>query len=337
MAVGMRRAGLPGALASWIGFTTPSAIALVLFAYGVSSAAGVLDAGWLAGLKIVAVAVVAWAVWGMARTLCPDRPRVTLAIVAAVAMLAVSGTLAQIGVIVAGGLVGWRLLKPPEAGTRDPEPGAAAGRLRGRWLGIAALVLFVVLLAGLPLLRQFVASDALDVADGFYRAGSLVFGGGHVVLPLLQAEVVPPGWVDEATFIAGYGAAQAVPGPLFTFAGYLGASIDSMPAPWVGAATALGAVFLPSLLLVAGVLPFWDVVRRNSGFRRAMMGINAAVVGLLLAALFDPVWTSAIHSPRDFGLALAAFGLLAFWKLPPWLVVIAAALGGWAIAVLPGS
>jgi chromate transporter len=349
MGVGLKRAGLPGAFAAWIGFTAPSAIALILFAYGVSAAAEVLDAGGLAGLKIAAVAVVAWAVWGMARTLCPDRPRITLAVLAACAMLAMSGTLAQIGVIVAGGVIGWRLLRVPEpvekpqvSADGTPASGFAgigsdgiASGSSGKRVAVAALAVFVVLLVGLPALRQSLDNDALDVADGFYRAGSLVFGGGHVVLPLLQAEVVPPGWVDEATFTAGYGAAQAVPGPLFTFAGYLGASIASMPAPWVGGSLALGAVFLPSYLLVVATLPFWDMVRRHAGFRRALMGINAAVVGLLLAALYDPVWTSAIHSPRDFALAVAAFGLLVFWKLPPWLVVVAAAVAGWGLSAVP--
>lgn len=329
MAVGMKRAGAPGAFLAWLGFTLPSAVVLILFAYGVAAAGNVVDAGWLHGLKIAAVAVVAWAVWGMARSLCPDRPRITLAILAAVAMLAASNTAAQIGVIVAGGVVGWVLLRPPSAISTAPRQ-----PIVGRWAAISALVVFFVLLAGLPILRQLVASDVLDVSDSFYRSGSLVFGGGHVVLPLLQAEVVPPGWVSEEQFIAGYGAAQAVPGPLLTFAAYLGASIDSMPARWFGGMLALAAIFLPSFLLVAGTLPFWDRIRQNVGFRRALMGINAAVVGLLIAALYDPVWTSAIHAPKDFGLGLAAFGLLAFWKLPPWVVVVFAALSGWALAAI---
>lgn len=329
MAVGMKRAGLFGAFLAWLGFTLPSAVVLILFAYGVAAAGNVADAGWLHGLKIVAVAVVAWAVWGMARSLCPDRPRITLAILAAIAMLAAPNTAAQIAVIVAGGAVGWMFLRSPSA-IATTAPGQP---IVGRWVAISALAVFAALLVGLPILRQLVASDVLDVSDSFYRSGSLVFGGGHVVLPLLQAEVVPPGWVDEEQFTAGYGAAQAVPGPLFTFAGYLGASIESMPARWVGGLLALGAIFLPSFLLVAGTLPSWDRIRQNAAFRRALMGINAAVVGLLIAALYDPVWTSAIHAPKDFGLGLAAFGLLAFWKLPPWLVVVGAALGGWALSL----
>ncbi|MBI2965550.1 MAG: chromate efflux transporter [Chloroflexi bacterium] len=332
IAIGMKRAGQIGALLAWLGFTMPSAVAMVLFAYGVAATGNVADAGWLHGLKIVAVAVVAWAVWGMARSLCPDRPRVTLAILAAAGMLAAPNTAAQVGVIIVGGILGWTLLRSSAAAKAPIVAAPARLPIAGRWFAIGALAVFFVLLAGLPVLRQVIASEPLNVFDSFYRSGSLVFGGGHVVLPLLQAEVVPTGWVTDEEFIAGYGAAQAVPGPLFTFAAYLGASIESMPAPWLGGLLALIAIFLPSYLLVAGALPFWDRIRQNAPFRRALMGINAAVVGLLIAALYDPVWTSAIHAPKDFGLGLVAFGLLAFWKLPPWLVVVGAALGGWALA-----
>jgi len=320
--VGIIRAGLSGGLAAWLGFTLPSAVALVAFAYGVQ-AAGIADSGWLHGLKIAAVAVVAQAVWGMGRSLAPDRTRASLAILAAIVVLASRTALTQVLVIAAAALAG-RFLLPA-----GPVPAAPQRRVAvGRGVAIVALVLFVLLLVALPLARRLTASHALAVFDSFYRSGSLVFGGGHVVLPLLQAEVVPPGWVTNEAFIAGYGAAQAVPGPLFTFAAYLGAVMREPPTGWLGGAWALLAIFLPSFLLIVGALPFWDVVRAHPGFQAALRGVNAAVVGLLLAALYDPVWTSAIHRHADFALALLVLGLLMFWRWPPWLVVIAAAAGG---------
>lgn len=328
IAVGMLRAGLPGGVAAWLGFTLPSAVALLLFAYGVR-AAGVGDPGWLHGLKVVAVAVVAQAVWGMARALAPDRPRATLALLAAIVVLLSPTAAVQVLIIAAAGLIGWRAL-----------PGAGAPRaldLRvpvDRRLAIAAWVVFGGLLVGLPLARRLAPGPALEVFDSFFRVGSLVFGGGHVVLPLLQAEVVPPGWVSNSEFVAGYGAAQAVPGPLFTFAAYLGAVRAAPPNGVAGAAWALVAIFLPSFLLVVGALPFWNALRRRAGFQGTLAGINAAVVGLLLAALYRPVWTSAIAGPADVALALAAFGLLAFWEWPPWLVVLFAAAAGAALAAL---
>jgi chromate transporter len=322
MALGIIRAGLWGGVAAWLGFTLPSALALVIFAYGLQ-AMDVADAGWLHGLKIVAVAVVAQAVWGMARNLAADRARASLAILAAVTVLASRTAATQVLVIVAGGLVGWMLL--PAAGTSATTTGRVPV---GKAVGVASLTLFFALLVGLPLAAQALPHHALSVLDSFYRAGSLVFGGGHVVLPLLQAEVVPPGWVTNEQFIAGYGAAQAVPGPLFTFAAYLGAVMRQPPNGWLGGAWALAAVFLPSYLLVVGALPFWELLRWRPSFQAGLRGINAAVVGLLLAALYDPVWTSAITGPADFGLALVAFGLLMFWRLPSWLVVLIAAAGG---------
>jgi chromate transporter len=329
MALGLMRAGLLGGLAAWVGFTLPSALLLVAFAYGLA-AAGVADAGWLHGLKVVAVAVVAQAVWGMARALAPDRERASLAIAAALAVLASRTAVTQVLVIVAAGVLGRVLLRAPAPADPRRERGPIP-----RGLAIAALALFFALLVALPIARQLGAGGhALAVLDGFYRAGSLVFGGGHVVLPLLQAEVVPPGWVSNEQFIAGYGAAQAVPGPLFTFAAYLGAVMRGWPSGWLGAAWALVAVFLPSFLLVVGALPFWEALRRQPAFQAALRGINAAVVGLLLAALYDPVWTSAIEGPGDFGLAVAAFGLLMFWRWPPWLVVLASALAGAALATM---
>ena len=332
IALGLRRAGLPGGLAAWLGFTTPSAIALILFAYGVAAFGDVGGAGWLNGLKAAAVAVVALAVWGMAGSLCPDKPRAAIAIAATVAMLAWPTSWGQLSVIAAAGIIGWRFLR---AGQSDAEPERQFAV--SRWVAVLCLVVFGALLVGLPILGRALAAGALveslQVFDSFYRAGSLVFGGGHVVLPLLQELVVAPGWVTKAEFVAGYGAAQAVPGPLFTFSAYLGATLDveSGPTGWAGGLFALAAIFLPSFLLVIGVAPFWDRLRSWASFGGALRGINAAVVGLLLAALYDPVWTSAIHGPEDFGLALVALGLLAIWKWPPWLVVALSAGVGQAL------
>ena len=326
--IGIFRAGLPGGLAAWLGFTLPSATVLVLFALGIRGL-DLSGAGWLLGLKIAAVAVVAQAVWGMARSLCPDRERASIAIAASLIVTAWPTAWGQVLVIVVAGLVGLRLLPGPG------DAGAPHARVPfGRPLGLAALALFFALLVALPILRYLTGSPTLAVFDGFYRAGALVFGGGHVVLPLLQAEVVPPGWVSNEQFLAGYGAAQAVPGPLFTLAAYLGAVMRPWPTGWLGALVALTAIFLPAFLLVVGTLPFWDALRARPAFRAALRGINAAVVGLLLAALYHPVWTSAIHAPADFALALAAFGLLTLWGAPPWLVVAFCAAGGQAIARL---
>jgi len=329
IAIGMMRAGLAGGLAAWLGFTLPSAALLVAFAFGVEEL-GVTSAGWLHGLKIAAVAVVAQAVAGMARTLTPDRERATLAGLAALTALLWPTAVTQVAIIVAAGLVGWRLVPAPAATVSRPIA-VPVGR-RG---ALAAWVVFGALLVGLPLLRQVAPSPALEVFDSFFRAGSLIFGGGHVVLPLLQAEVVPPGWVSADRFVAGYGAAQAVPGPLFTFAAYLGAVMrvgPGGPGGLPGAALALAAVFLPSFLLVIGALPFWSALRARPGFQAALRGINAAVVGLLLAALYHPVWTSAIAGPLDFAIALAAFGLLVLWRQPSWVVVLVAALSGGLLA-----
>ena len=326
MAIGIARAGMPGAAAAWLGFTMPSAIALIAFAYGVE-ALGPGSGGWLHGLKVVAVAVVAQAVWGMARSLTPDRPRITLAVLAALVMLAWPTAVGQIGAIVAGAIAGRLWLEPSAAAARA----ALAFPVRRTW-AVAAWVVFFGLLAGLPLAGQLTSSDTIAIIDSFFRSGSLVFGGGHVVLPLLQAEVVPPGWVDNDAFLAGYGAAQAVPGPLFTFAAYLGTVMNAPVTGWVGGLVCLVAIFLPSFLLVVGALPFWDALRASPAAQSMLAGVNAAVVGLLLAALYNPVWTSAIRGPADFGLALAAFALLAFWRAPPWLVVVLTAAGGAALA-----
>jgi chromate transporter len=324
--IGLAMAGLPGAFAAWLAFTLPSALALLLFAYGVETFASDLGAGWLHGLKVVAVAVVAQAVWGMAKNLTPDAPRFTLAIGAAIITLIWPTSVGQVAAIVLGGLAGLAWMR-----AKQDEPHVPMNISLGRGAGVVSLVIFFALLIGLPAAAAIHESQALALFDSFYRAGSLVFGGGHVVLPLLQSEVVPPGWISNDAFLAGYGAAQAVPGPLFTFAAYLGAMMGPDPNGWQGAMLCLIAIFLPSFLLVIGVLPFWDDLRQFRAVRSALTGVNAAVVGLLLAALYTPVWTSAILRPADFALGLAAFALLAFWKVPPWLVVIASALAGWGL------
>jgi chromate transporter len=322
-AIGFARAGLAGGLVHWLGFTLPSALALIAFAYGLGVVGAASGVAWLHGLKLVAVPVVALAVWGMARTLCPDRERATLAILTAIVALAWPTAAGQVLPIITAGFIGWWFFPPantpPTLHIRVPI---------SRWVGFASWVLFFGLLLALPLVRQVVASQAVAVFDGFFRSGALVFGGGHVVLPLLQAEVVAPGWVTNEQFVAGYGAAQAVPGPLFTFAAYLGWVMQPPLNRWAGASLALVAIFLPGFLMTLGALPFWDLLRTRASFQSAIRGINAAVVGLLLAAFYHPVWTSAIYKPTDFGLGLGAFGLLMFWKCPPWLVVILTALGG---------
>ena len=327
MAVGIKRGGLLGGFAAWLGFTLPSALALILFAYGVQELGAQESADWLHGLKIVAVAVVALALWGMGRTLTPDRTRITIAVVAAAALLLTGGIAAQLAVIVGGAIVGLIVLRPPE-----PQADGDAVSSGGTRSAMALLIAFLVLLAALPLASRLTDSLAVDIMDSFYRTGSLVFGGGHVVLPLLEAEVVPPGWVTSDEFLAGYGAAQAVPGPLFTFSAYLGASVDGLTPRWGGGLLALAAIFAPSFLLVPGVLPFWERVRGVARVRQALMGVNAAVVGLLLAALYDPLWTSAIETPADFAVAAAAFALLAFWRAPPWVVVVLTAIAGAMVA-----
>ena len=316
MAIGMRRAGYPGALAAWLGFTFPSAVALILFAYGVEQLGGEASE-WLHGLKVVAVAVVLLALWGMGKTLTPDKSRITIAVIAAAALLFTNGVVIQLTVIAGGAILGLTFLRPTTP-TQSPPPDKHSGTS----IGILALVLLLVFFVVLPIANQLQDNFPLALADSFYRSGALVFGGGHVVLPLLEAEVVPTGWVSKDDFLAGYGAAQAVPGPLFTFSAYLGTVAGVLSPRWIGGLLALGAIFLPSIFLVVGVLPFWERLRGFTNVRGALLGVNAAVVGLLLAALYDPVFTGAITSPRDFALASAALALLVFWKAPPWLVVL---------------
>lgn len=329
IAIGLLMGGYRGSLAAWSGFTLPSAIALALFALGIGRWGDRLPDGFLHGLKIVAVAVVAQAVWGMARNLCTDGLRVTIALLAACAVLLLASAWAQLVVIAIAGVTGLLLFRPAAMSNLTPfQPRV------GRAAGVLALLLFFALLLLLPALAAVSASQSVALVDSFYRAGALVFGGGHVVLPLLQAEVVPTGWVSNDIFLAGYGAAQAVPGPLFTFSAFLGASIHGEGNSLINAALCLIAVFIPSFLLVFGAMPFWDRLRANRRMQAALGGVNAAVVGLLLAALYDPVWTSAIFGPGDIVLAAIALTALMMWRLPPWLVVLAGGVAGSLLALL---
>ncbi len=326
-AIGLMRAGFPGGMAAWAGFTLPSAIALVAFAYGAGALGGPTGAGLLHGLKLVAVAIVAQAVWGMAQTLCPDRERASIAVAAALIILFDASSSAQIAAITLGGAAGLWLCRG--------APPAATGHVAGpvsRTAGLIALCAFFLLLIGLPVLHGLAGSQGLALFDAFYRSGALVFGGGHVVLPLLREAFVAPGWVSDDAFLAGYGAAQAVPGPLFTFAAYLGAVVGPPPHGVAGAALGLIAIFLPGVLILMGVLPFWDSFRTRPEAQAIMRGINAAVVGLLGAALYNPVWTSAVKAPHDFGIALLGFILLTIWRAPPLVVVCLSAIAGVAFA-----
>lgn len=321
--IGLHRAGYRGALAAFIAFTLPSAALMLAFASGAALFTGTIGEGILAGLKIVAVAIVAQAVLGMAKTLTPDRQRGAIAAVAALTALLLAGSLGQIMAIVLGGIAGYFVCRAPAANTatavRFPVTRAA---------GIAALTLFVAILAGMPILAAVTGNDSVALFDAFARAGALVFGGGHVVLPLLQSGVVDPGWVTNADFLAGYGAAQAVPGPLFTLAAFLGGAADVGPGGAAGAGIALAGIFLPGFLLLIGVLPFWNRLQHHERVQAIMRGANAAVVGILAAALYTPVFTTAILTPPAFALALVCFVLLVAWKLPPWIVVIIGAAGG---------
>jgi len=327
--LGLMRAGYLGGLAAWLGFTLPSAIALVLFAYGASALQGPAGTGLLHGLKLVAVAIVAQAVWGMARTLCPDRERASIAVVAALIILFSSASIAQLGSIAFGGLAGLWLCRAAPPASAQHEPLALPVSRRA---GVVALALFFLLLGGLPVLHAAIHWQGVALFNAFYRSGALVFGGGHVVLPLLRQAVVAPGWMSDNTFLAGYGAAQAVPGPLFTFSAYLGALVRPTPHGLAGAALSLVAIFIPGILVLVGALPFWEGFRRRARAQAAMRGVNAAVVGLLGAALYNPVWTSAVKTPGDFGVALVGFVLLTVWRAPPLFVVLVSTLGGVALA-----
>lgn len=327
-AIGLKRAGYFGALAAWTGFTLPSALALVLFAYGAAALDGPLGTGLLHGLKLTAVAIVAQAVWGMSRQLCPDRERATIAVAAALIVLLSAIPIAQLGAIALGGIAGILWCRS-DALQNFGDVGARVSRP----IGVAALLGFVVLLLGLPLLVQLSGSPIIAAFDAFYRSGALVFGGGHVVLPLLRDGFVGPGWVSDDAFLAGYGAAQAVPGPLFSFAAYLG-TIAAPVRGLVGAAIGLVGIFLPGFLILLGVLPFWHGLRRYSAAQAMMRGVNAAVVGLLGAALYSPVWTTTIRGTADVAVALTGFALLTIWRVPPLVVVAFSAAAGIAGALV---
>jgi chromate transporter len=318
MGIGIMRAGVLGGIVSFIGFTLPSVIALILFAI-ILQGLDVADAGWIHGLKIVAVAVVAHAILGMAKKLTPDLKRKAIALFALVVILLWQTAFSQIGVILLSAFIGFLLFKQ-----HKPDDEARIDFPISRRLAVICLVIFFGLLFLLPFLRELTSLEWIALFDSFYRSGSLVFGGGHVVLPLLEREFVPTGWLTEEAFLAGYGAAQAVPGPLFTFAAYIGAVIEG----WQGGLLATFAIFLPAFLLILGTLPFWDSLRRNPKIKGALMGVNAAVVGILIAAFYHPIWTSSILAPLDFAFASVLFSMLVFWKLPPWIVVMTGAVGG---------
>jgi chromate transporter len=324
MGIGFIRAGVLGAVTSWLGFTLPSVIALVLFAYFLKGTS-LGQTGWLHGLLVVAVAVVAQAVWGMAKNLASDRPRATIAILSTILSLIIPSVFSQVGIIIVAGIIGWFFFQ-----SNSDSKSVLLPISFNKKIASILLILFIILLGFLPIVRQFTHSDLIALFDGFYRSGALVFGGGHVVLPLLQAVVVPNGWLTADQFLAGYGAAQAVPGPLFTFASYLGIASFG----WKGAIVATIAIFLPSFLLIIGALPFWNWLRHRPRFQAALHGINAAVVGILLAALYNPVWIKAIKNPLDFCLALTAFGLLTVWKCPPWVVVVFSAAAGAVLSLI---
>ncbi|WP_421385165.1 chromate efflux transporter [Bacillus salacetis] len=322
--IGVMRAGAIGGIVSFLGFTLPSVIALILFALLLKEF-DVTDAGWIHGLKIVAVAVVAHAILGMSKKLTPDLSRKTFALIALVVTLLWQTTFTQVGIILAAALAGFLLFKN-QADLGDAEIKVPISKT----FAAVCLVLFFGLLVLLPILREATALNWIAMFDSFYRSGSLVFGGGHVVLPLLEREFVPTGWLSEEAFLAGYGAAQAVPGPLFTFAAYLGAVMNG----WQGGLLATAAIFLPAFLLIYGTLPFWDTLRRNPKIKGALMGVNAAVIGILISAFYHPIWTSSILAPVDFAFAAVLFSMLVYWKLPPWIVVLTGAVGGWLIGLI---
>ncbi|MBU4612841.1 chromate efflux transporter [Achromobacter sp. GG226] len=327
MALGLGRAGWSGAFAAWAGFTLPSAIALILFGMAIGTQPTLAAAGWVHGLKLAAVAIVAHAVLGMWRSLCPDTPRAALALLAAGFVLVVPHASAQFAVIALAGLTGWRWLDPPASATGTPLVARVAHRA-----GLTAFVLLIALLAALPLAAWLTGSTSIAMIDGVFRAGTLVFGGGHVVLPLLQGSLIPLGVLDDNAFLAGYGAAQAVPGPLFTLAAYLGAVAQGPLHGWVGGLVLLVTIFVPAFLLVVSALAFWQTLRERPGIRRAVAGINAGVVGILCAALYDPVFTSAVISRADAAVALSAFGLLTLSRTPPIAVVALCAVAGALLA-----
>lgn len=327
MALGLSLRGVRGAIAAWLGFTIPSALLMILFGIMLTNTHSNATMPWIHGLKIVAVAVVAQALWGMGKSLCPDKKRASLAVLSCVGISLIHGSFGQLLMIFIGGMIGLIFFTPAKN-----LPAYELSVPLKKCSGLIILLLFFVLLTLLPLLSYYSNNYLLHLFSSFYRIGSLVFGGGHVVLPLLQAEVVPSGWVSNSTFLAGYGAAQAIPGPLFTFAAFLGAVSNQFPNGWIGGSIALSAIFLPSFLLIIGVLPIWESVRQHPSMQRAIIGINASVVGLLLAAFYNPIWSTAILSLHDYLLAMVSFFLLEFWKMPVLIIVIMCAVAtvfGW--------
>jgi chromate transporter len=324
MGIGILRGGILGGIIAFIGFTLPSVIALILFAL-LLQGVGIGESGWIHGLKVVAVAVVAHAILGMASKLTPDIKRKSIALLALVATLLWQTAFTQVGVILISAVIGFLLYKQ-----HKEENTSFTSVPISKTVAVICLLIFFGLLILLPIIREVTSLNWIAMFDSFYRSGSLVFGGGHVVLPLLEREFVPTGWLSEEEFLAGYGAAQAVPGPLFTFAAYLGAVISG----WKGGLLATFAIFLPAFLLILGTLPFWDSLRQNAKVKGALMGVNAAVVGILIAAFYHPIWTSSILEPIDFAFAAVLFSMLVYWKLPPWIVVVTGAIGGWLLSLL---
>ena len=327
MAIGALRGGIWGGLLAWVGFTLPSAIALIFFGFAIDTF-NLQDTGWLVGLKIAAAAVVANALWGMSRSLTPDRTRITIAIVAAILLLYERTTITQILVLAAGATIGWRLQLSP---INNFKPYQSHYWKLNKIIAAGSIIIFFLLLIVLPILRELYTSQYISLFDSFYRTGSLVFGGGHVVLPLLESEVVAPGWLSKDEFIAGYGAAQAIPGPLFTFAAYIGTVANIEPNGLTGAFIALLAIYLPSFLLLSAILPFWQKFTMGHRVEAAYAGMSAAVIGLWVAAFYNPVWTYAITTTSHFSLWLLATTLLMVWKVPPWLVVLLTAVGGYVL------
>ncbi|MBO1512980.1 chromate transporter [Metabacillus bambusae] len=322
--IGVMRAGVLGGIISFIGFTLPSVLALIIFAL-VLQGLNIGDAGWLHGLKLVAVAVVAHAILGMAQKLTPDLKRKAIALFALVATLLWQTAYIQVAVILIAAVIGFSLYKHHKT-----EEESTISFPISRRFAIICLALFFGLLILLPILSEMTSVSWIAMFDSFYRSGALVFGGGHVVLPLLEREFVPTGWLSEEAFLTGYGAAQAVPGPLFTFAAYIGAVING----WQGGLLATLAIFLPAFLLILGTLPFWTILSKNPAMKGALMGVNAAVVGILIAAFYHPIWTSSILGPIDFAFAAILFSMLVFWKLPPWVIVVSGAVGGWLLSFI---
>ncbi|HWI49794.1 MAG TPA: chromate transporter [Rummeliibacillus sp.] len=321
--IGVMRAGVLGGIVSFLGFTLPSVIALIVFAL-ILHGLNIDDAGWIHGLKLVAVAIVAHAILGMAQTLTPDLKRKAIALLALVVTLLWQTVYTQVGIIMLSAFIGFLIYKQ-----QNENDSSSVHFPISKKFAIICLSLFFGLLFLLPILRQVTSLKWIAMFDSFYRSGSLVFGGGHVVLPLLERELIPTGWISEEAFLTGYGATQAVPGPLFTFAAYLGTVMNG----WIGGLIATVAIFLPAFLLILGILPFWDNLRHNPKIKGALMGVNAAVVGILISAFYQPIWTSAVLTRVDFAFASILFSMLVYWKLPPWIIVITGGIGGSLLSI----